>query len=105
MSDLFPLGRRTPEGALIRTELAQAIEDFRDAFVGWAVAAYAEAIEPSQQDNDRLTRITSRKTAMRRDRDDKAMGMVAALFTWGGDPDSPAYDAIDPLAERGETPA
>lgn len=101
MSDLSRIGRSTPDGTLIRPELAQALEDFRDAFVRWAIAAYADAGEPATKDEERTRRLAVGRAVARKDRDDKAIEMVAALFTWGSDPESTAYDAIDADTARG----
>lgn len=95
MSDLFPIGHATPEGTLIRPELAQAMEEYRDAFVQWAVAAYAVELNQSDRDAERRARLLRAQSGAVWGRDDAHIEFVSSMFTWGGDPDSDAYDMID----------
>ncbi len=77
----------------IRPELAQAMDDYQQAFIRWAVAAYAVAIEPSTPiaaaNVQRLARLKDERQRARWNRDDAHIEFVAALFTWGNDNDDP----------------
>jgi len=73
----------------IRPELAQALDDYKRAFIGWAIAAYAVGIEPAGADTERLARLKSDRTRARWNRDDAHIELVSSLFTWGNDNTEP----------------
>lgn len=70
----------------IRPELAQSLEEYRRAFIVWAVAAYAVEIEPQIGGSPaRLLQMHERREVARWHRDDTHIQFMADLFAYGGE--------------------
>lgn len=71
----------TPRPVAIRAELAQSLDNYRRAFVAWAVAACAVEVEGmAGHDRFRLDRLRAEQEAARWRRDDCHIRLVAELF-------------------------
>ncbi len=73
----------------IRPELTQAMDEYKRAFIRWAVAAYAYEVDPTNYDVERTRRLATDRGSARLNLDDAHIEFVAALFTWGDDNDDP----------------